>query len=298
MQAVEGFLSPDPEGRTRAFERVWPAQSGAATLPRRSLWKGRGIWYAAVAIVVLLAIALVALKTPSPVSGPLESTQITSSAEPKEGPLFTDGSRLYFDSRGTPSEMAVSGGSIVPMRILERGTLLLDISADASKALGLKPDGEDTLGRGTLWTTAMLGGTPQKLSDHLVNDARWSPDGRSVVFFDLRTLYRIGADGENLTRIWQAPKDVDDLAFSPDGRQLSVTVDTFLPTLRGCGVWAPTGRTHSHCGSIGLPMSNSLPASGRRTGATSCFRPIAKGAPMYTSSLRRVGLNSGRSRRQ
>ena len=232
VQAVEGFLSPDPEGRTRAFERVWPAQSGAAILPRRSLWKKRGIWYAAVATVVLLALALVALKMPSPVSRPLESTQITSSAEPKEGPLFTDGSRLYFDSRGTPSEMAVGGGSIVPMRILERGTLLLDISADASKALGLKLDGEDTLGRGTLWTTAMLGGTPQKLSDHLVNGARWSPDGRSVVFFDQRTLYRIGADGENLTRVWQAPKDVDDLAFSPDGRQLSVTVGTLPETSR------------------------------------------------------------------
>ena len=224
VQAVEGFLSPDPESRTRTFERVWPAQSGAAALARRRLWRERSIWYAAVAIAVLLAIALVVLKTPSPVSGPLESTQITSTAEPKGGPLFTDGSRLYFDSRGTPSEMAVGGGPIVPMSILERGMSLLDISADASKALGFKQDGEDTMGRGTLWTTAMLGGTPRKLSDHLVNGARWSPDGRSVVFFDLRTLYRIGADGENLTRVWEAPTEVNDLAFSPDGRQLSVTV--------------------------------------------------------------------------
>jgi serine/threonine protein kinase/Tol biopolymer transport system component len=224
VQAVEGFLSPDPESRTRAFERVWPGQNGAATLPRPSLWKEKGIWSAAVATAVLLAIALVALKTPSPVSDPLESTQITSSAEPKEGPLFTDGSRLYFDSRGIPSEMVVGGGPIVPMRILERGMLLLDISADASRALGLKVDGEDTLSRGTLWTTAMLGGTPRKVSDHLANGARWSPDGRSVVFFDRRTLYRIGADGENLTKVWEAPTDVKDLTFSPDGRQLSVTV--------------------------------------------------------------------------
>jgi serine/threonine protein kinase len=232
VQAVEGFLSPDPEIRNRAFERVWPAQRGAATLPRRSLWKERGIWYAAVAIALLLAIALVALKTSSPVSGPLESTQITSSGEPKEGPLFTDGSRLYFDSRGTPSEMAVGGGPIVPMRILERGMLLLDISADSSKALGLKPDGEDTIGRGTLWTTAMLGGTLRKLSDHLANGARWSPDGRSVVFFERQTLYRIDADGENLAELWEAPTDVNDLAFSPDGRQLSVTVGSAPDTSR------------------------------------------------------------------
>ncbi len=187
VQAVEDFLSPEPENRIRAFERVWPAQGGAAILPRSSSARGRRRGYAAAAIALLLAVALVALKTQSPVSGPLESTQITSSPEPKEGPLFTDGSRLYFDSRGTPSEMVVGGGPIVPMRILQRGMVMLDISADASKALGLKFDGEDTMGRGTLWTTAMLGGTPRKLSDHLANLARWSPDGRSVVFSDERS---------------------------------------------------------------------------------------------------------------
>ena len=42
VQAVEGFLSPNPERRTRAFERVWPAQSGAATLPRAVLREGQG----------------------------------------------------------------------------------------------------------------------------------------------------------------------------------------------------------------------------------------------------------------
>jgi serine/threonine protein kinase/Tol biopolymer transport system component len=230
VKAVEGFLSPEPENRIRAFDRVWAAQSGAVTPPRHSLASAGRVAYAAVAIGALLAVALVVLKTPTRVSGPLESTQITSSAEPKEGPLFTDGARLYFDSREIPSEMGVGGGPIVPMRILERGMVLLDISTDASKALGFK-QGEDTMGRGILWTTAMLGGTPRKLSDHLANGARWSPDGRSVVFSDLRTLYRIGADGENLTKLWEAPTEVTDLAFSPDGRQLSVTVGD-LPDIR------------------------------------------------------------------
>ena len=223
VQAVEGFLSSDPATRTRAFERVWLAPVGSATLARRSFSRRRTIAYTALAFAALLAVGTVALKTPPRVSGPLESTQITSSAEAKEGPLFTDGSRLYFNDRGTPSEMAVDGGPIVPMHILEPGMGLLDFSTDASKALGFK-QGEDTMGRGILWTTAMLGGTPRKLSDHLASVARWSPDGRSVMFFDLRTLYRIGADGENLSRIWVAPAQVVDFAFSPDGQQLSVTV--------------------------------------------------------------------------
>ncbi len=224
VQAVEGFLSADPETRIRAFERSWPGQTGAATLAPSSLRSRKVVAYAAAAMAALLVAGLLVLKSPSPVSGPLESNQITSSSEPKGPPLFTDGSRLYFASRGTPSEMAVGGGPVVPMHILEPGMLLLDISADGAKALGLKPDGEDTLGRGTLWTTAMLGGTPRRVSDHLAGSAKWSPDGRFVVFTDEQTLYRIGADGENLTRIWEAPTELSDLAFSPDGRQLSVAV--------------------------------------------------------------------------
>ena len=77
VRAVEGFLSRDPEIRTRAFECLWPAQNGTAALVRHSLWKPRAIGYAAVAIAVLIALVLAAVKTAPAVSGPLESTQIT-----------------------------------------------------------------------------------------------------------------------------------------------------------------------------------------------------------------------------
>ena len=191
--------------------------------------------------------------------------------------------------------MAIGGGPIVPMRILERGTFLLDISADASQALGMKVDGEDTIGRGTLWTTAMLGGTPRKVSDHLANGARWSPDGRSLVFFDRRTLYRVGVDGENLTKVWEAPTDVGDLALSPDGRQLSVTVGSPPETAR---LWRLSADgQHAQPLRFDWPADvDQYAASGRRTDATSCFHPIARDAQMYTSWLRHTGLNSGRSR--
>jgi len=194
--------------------------------PRRALaWSPGLITIAALAAAVVVA-CVAAFLTPPPVSGPLDSTQVTFSAEAKQAPLFTDGSRLYFNSRGEPSEMSVTGGSIVPMRLLGSDVSMLDISADASKVLALKPDLNDEIGRGTLWTVSMLGGTPRRLSDHLAFAARWSPDGRSIVFSDQRTLYMIDADGQNLRKIWDAPADLADLGFSPDGQQLTVTVWT------------------------------------------------------------------------
>ena len=80
-----------------------------------------------------------ATRSPSPAQ--LESTQLTFSAEPKEGPLFTDGARIYLNSRGIPSEMAASGGPVVPMHILGPGIFYVWIFLpDGSQALGLKPE--------------------------------------------------------------------------------------------------------------------------------------------------------------
>jgi Tol biopolymer transport system component/DNA-binding winged helix-turn-helix (wHTH) protein len=177
---------------------------------------------AAVVAIVLLVFA--AKATRSPRLAQLDSAQLTFSAEPKEGPLFTDGARIYLNSRGVPSEMAASGGPVVPMHVMGSGIFLQDILPDGSQALGWKPKPDDELGRGTLWTASMLGGEPRKLTDHLAQHARWSPEGRAIVFSDQSALYKIDEDGRNLRKIWDAPGDLRALSCSPDGRQLSATV--------------------------------------------------------------------------
>jgi serine/threonine protein kinase len=185
-----------------------------------------------VALVALAIVGLAALIKPAPASDLLDSTQITFSADSKQGPVFTDGSRLYFGSAGEPSEMSIAGGPIVPTHILSQGMQILDISKDGSNVLGLKLDLNDNNSRGTLWTAPMLGGTARKLSDHLALKARWSPDGRSILFCDRRTLYGIDVDGQNLRSIWTGPGDLDGISFSPDGQKISLTVSTnFTPPL-------------------------------------------------------------------
>jgi serine/threonine protein kinase/Tol biopolymer transport system component len=207
---------------------VAATSTGEGLRPRKTLpWSPRLVAIAALAalaIVALIAVGLTTFMEPSRSSGLLDSTQITFSADPKRGPVFTDGSRLYFDNGGEPSEMSVTGGPIVPMRVLGPGIQILDISTDGSKAIGSKLDVNDNNGRGTLWTAATLGGTPRKLSEHLALVARWSPDGRYVLFSDQRTLYRIDADGEHLEKIWTGPGEISDLSFSPNGQDVTVTL--------------------------------------------------------------------------
>ncbi|MGA9900834.1 MAG: serine/threonine-protein kinase, partial [Terriglobales bacterium] len=77
--------------------------------------RARRIWIATVAGAALLALFLLFLvNAPAPVSGPLNSEQITFSPELKDGPIVTDGSRLYFQSQGHPVEMSIKGGPTAP----------------------------------------------------------------------------------------------------------------------------------------------------------------------------------------
>jgi len=224
IQAVESFLSSDPDIRVRAFERVVTGRDGTTQVPAFSRLQKRMLAYIAAAVVAVMLLVFAVKATRSPGPAQLDSTQLTFSAEPKDGPLFTDGARIYLNSRGIPSEMAASGGPVVPLHILRPGIFLQDILPDGSQALGWKAKPDDEVGRGTLWTASMLGGEPRKLTDHLAEHALWSPEGRAVVFSDQRTLYKIDEDGRNLRKIWDAPGDLRALSFSPDGRQLSVTV--------------------------------------------------------------------------
>jgi serine/threonine protein kinase len=225
IQAVQSFLSSDPDERVRAFDRVVKVHDETTPVPAFSrLQTKRILAYVAAALVTVTVLFFALKNTRSAGPAQLDSTQLTFSAEPKDGPLFTDGARIYLKSRGVPSEMAASGGPAVPLHLFGPGFLLLDILPDGSQALGFKPEPNDEMGGGTLWTASMLGGEPRKLTDHLAEHARWSPDGRSVVFSQLSSLYKVDVDGQNLRKIWDAPGELHALSFSPDGGHLSATV--------------------------------------------------------------------------
>jgi Tol biopolymer transport system component len=202
------------------------------------------VWYAIVGLP-LAALAIAIALTPAAVSSPLEPKQLTFSATPKNRPLLTDGSRLYFQSRDSTFQIAVNGGMVAAVAVVPRGMQLWDVSTDGSKFLGWKADPDDEVGRGTLWTGSMVGGGVRRVSSHTVQAARLSRDGSLIYFADLDTLYVCDWNGGNERKVWKTPGFSGDMAISPDEKQLAVPL---TPALGGAArLWmVRTDGTDAH----------------------------------------------------
>jgi serine/threonine protein kinase/Tol biopolymer transport system component len=184
-------------------------------------------WGAAAVVALGLALTVAIVITTPPVPSELEVEQLTFTSDLKSAPIFTDGTRLYFNEAGKPVEMSVTGGAAVPSRAALGNMQILDISPDASDWLALKPDLNDESNRGTLWTMPVLGGAARKLSDTLVQSGSFSPDGSSVAYAELTSIGIMGRDGSNPHTIYS--RDTTEIAgsprFSPDGKTIRFPVN-------------------------------------------------------------------------
>jgi Tol biopolymer transport system component len=231
-------LAKDPEDRYQTAKEIavdlrhssTQATSAAVSAGTSSV-RGRKIWLwplAAVAasaatLLVLLLVSLIG--SPGPTT-PLEMRQITFTGDKKEGGMVTDGARLYFQSDGHPVEMSVTGGTEQPLQPSVAGMKIWDIAPDASQLLMFKPDLNDESGGGTLWTIPALGGSPRRLGNQLAHGASWSPDGHSLVYGDLNSVFVSDANGANSREIWNANRSIESSPrFSPDSKRIQVTVD-------------------------------------------------------------------------
>jgi Tol biopolymer transport system component len=94
-----------------------------------------------------------------------------------------------------------------------------------------KPDLNDESARGSMWTIPVLGGSPRRLGNQMARGASWSPDGRSLVYADLNSVFVSDANGANPREIWNANRVVDGSPrFSRDSKRIRVTVDGEKPS--------------------------------------------------------------------
>jgi Tol biopolymer transport system component/DNA-binding winged helix-turn-helix (wHTH) protein len=224
------FIAPviDEPGVATDLEKIGGSKDQMTSETRQvvSIRPRRAIWVLAASAVVLLGILVATVGTSSRVASPLSSQQVTFTPDLKEGPVVTDGTRVYFVSQGRPVEMSVNGGAAAPLRASVSAMVMLDISPDASEMLALKLDPNDETDRGSLWSVPVLGGSPRSLGTQSARTAHWSPDGRSIAYTDLNALFVSDRDGAHAKKIWDAPGDVYQPYFSPDSRRIRLTVST------------------------------------------------------------------------
>ena len=235
-------LAKDPEDRYQTAKEIavdlrhlsaqptsGSVSAGATSLQtRRKTW----LWLAAAAfIVIFLAVIFASLSGSGAPTAPLQMQQITFTGDKKDGPMVTDGARLYFLSDGHPVEMSVTGGAMQPLQASVSEMKIMDISPDASQLMMFKQDLSDESERGSIWTIPVLGGSPRRLGNRMARGASWSTDGRSLVYSDLNSVFVSDASGANLRELWNANRLVDCCPrFSPDSKRISVPVEAQNPS--------------------------------------------------------------------
>ena len=182
----------------------------------------------------------------------------------------TDGIRLYFNrisnvnAPAPIAQVAISGGEIAQVPVSVTGSLSLwNVSPDGlSFLIGSIPEGYPN--PTPLWNVRILGGSVRRLGD--ADGACFSPDGGSVAYFTEERdnsigIYRVRSDGTGAYKLTSVTGNVTDIAWSPDGGVIRLTVDgkiwemaadgsnlhQLIPgwrpsSARCCGQWTPDGR--------------------------------------------------------
>jgi len=196
---------------------------------------------------------------------------LTSDAQDKGGPLFTDGARVYFAQKGPDDwnfvSVAVDGGGTGPVSSSVRVPDAFDLSPRRSEFLCGRYI-SDELGS-ELWVVPMLGGSPRRIGDLHATAASWSPDGRQIAFAQRTNLYVANADGSKAHKIAEVFGDIMYPRWSPDGNLIRFSENKYVngdvwqsiwevapdgtnfhrllndwsqPPHECCGTWTPDGR--------------------------------------------------------
>jgi len=187
------------------------------------------------ALVIAAAVLAYWFMLPPPQPRVLSSTQLTNDGRDKLGYLVTDGSRVYFTEGGWETVfriayIPVTGGDpiIIPTPTLETsyGVYINDISLNRDSLLVLLATAPERTS--PLWEVPITGSTPHRLSDLAVSsqtgEAKWSPDGKSLVYTNGSDLFIARSDGTGSRRL-AATKGVPyNPSWSPGGESVRFTL--------------------------------------------------------------------------
>ncbi len=182
---------------------------------------GVGAFLLVFGAVVLWKESLATAKTPRI----LRYTRLTNDGQVKDGPLLTDGLRIYFNEilpgpRHVVSQVSIHGGEAVPVGIPLKQPLVADASQDGTELLLANAEEEAF----SFWIQPVVGGSPHRLGTVLAHDAAFGPSAGSVIYGNHHDVYSISRDESEPRKLFTAGHVAFAFRYSPDRRSLRFCV--------------------------------------------------------------------------
>jgi DNA-binding winged helix-turn-helix (wHTH) protein/dipeptidyl aminopeptidase/acylaminoacyl peptidase len=185
----------------------------------------------ALAAVVLITGAVAWLLPSTPPH--LEWRRLTNDSSAKVGQVLPDGARLYFRTASGSGlqilQVPVSGGEPTALPVVPPPGpyyQLLDITPNGQELLVVSYDSVQSEG-GELWTLRIVDGASRRVGNLLVRVARYSPDGRRILFtaggwLKPGSLWVASSDGSNARRLLELKgQAIGTPCWSPDGKRVA-----------------------------------------------------------------------------
>ena len=198
------------------------AQGGAQVQRRRKI-------AVPVAIAALLLLCGSVLLRPSlPPPRVVNSQKLTNDGWGDKGGLVCDGSTLYFhedrNDRNVLAQVSAAGGEtvVIPVSFPETHpqVTLADMRPDRHELLLISRSTARLTGGNPLWVLPVPGGGLRRLGSLRVDDARWSPDREWLAYAKDQDVFLARGDGSEARSISTLARGVEDVAFSPEGKQI------------------------------------------------------------------------------
>ena len=161
---------------------------------------------------------------------------ITLGGLPKQGPLLSDGVRIYFVSGSMNQrsiyQISVNGGEASTLVSALQSPRLMDISSNGSELLATSfgPDpgvscGEKAgLNEAALWSISLPSANVRRIGDLFADAAAFAPDGQKIAIGWNSALYLVNSEGTDQRKIAELPGTASFIRRSPDEKQLRLTI--------------------------------------------------------------------------
>jgi Tol biopolymer transport system component len=187
-------------------------------------------------VLVGLAAAVWLLRPALPPPEVTGTTQLTQDGARKTFvvgpfPMFTDGSRVYFqevtpDNGFSLMQVSTEGGEPVPLDVPFKDYHLGGISPNGHELLLLEGPVDHWVPTMPLWRLSLPGLQPQRIGNLAPTSsaATWSPDGSVLYYASNPDIFAADADGSHPRKLLTAEGNPYWIRVSPDGRLLRFSV--------------------------------------------------------------------------